>query len=139
MTLAHTFIDPRTWLTTNTPNLSIPMAIGFMVLSLALIALGVVASLMMSKKRKVDAYRAKTLTQLTTWFVIWGILGLLWTFSAYEQVNLFGAPFWVPIGIIAAGIWLATILRFHLRMVPKLRAAEMERAAREKYLPKRKR
>ena len=135
MTLAHTFVDPRTWLTLSPPNLNFAWAIGFTLGFVVFVALGIVSSVFAGKYRRRDAYRAKVLDRLATWFAFWGILGMLWTFCAYETVNLFGAPFWLPLGIVAALAWLATILRFHIAVVPKLHAAEQERAARERYLP----
>lgn len=104
------------------------------VVMLVMLVIGFVILWRVKKKEAEHAIRVKR--QIGAWFITWGGLGLAWLFFVYERINVFGSPFWILLGFVGAVIWLVFILKYALRTAPRLRALEVERAAREKYLPK---
>lgn len=85
---------------------------------------------------KIDKPLRRVLQSVAQLCLTAGILGLLWTFFAYEQVPLLSARFWMlalAIGVLVrAGFigWTAHII------IPAEREAARVKERFEKYLPK---
>lgn len=65
-----------------------------------------------------------------------GIIGMLWTFSAYEQVAILSARFWVlilAIIFLVRAIWIGWTAHI---VIPAEREAARVKEKFEKYLPK---
>lgn len=67
-----------------------------------------------------------------------GLLGLLFTFSAYQQIAIFSARFWFLAIFLLFVVWEVFSIRYVVVRVPKKLAARREEAERIKYLPKKK-
>lgn len=120
------------------PNLTLQAA-GFFALAFVIfLAMGIIMLTVAAKSARTNPGFARGERKLASWFILWAVLGIAWVFFAFERINLFGAPFWLPLGVLGALLWLAFIVKYYLRTLPALRAAEHARAEREKYLPKKK-
>lgn len=78
------------------------------------------------------------LAKLGTPGIVAGLLGLLFTFTAYEQIAIFSARFWFLAVAILFVVWEIFSVRWMTVEVPKVRAARAERAEINKYMPKKK-
>ena len=67
-----------------------------------------------------------------------GALGLLCVWMGNEQVYFFGARFWLLGLALIFGVWLAFLLKYVLKTIPKRAAEFAEKARIEKYLPHKK-
>lgn len=78
------------------------------------------------------------LAKIGTPGIVAGLLGLLFTFTAYEQIAIFSARFWFLVVALLFVVWEIFSVRWMTVEVPKVRAARAERAEINKYMPKKK-
>lgn len=127
---------PQIFLTLNPPNIGLMFSAIASILAVA----GVVVSLFFSKYalliRRTDRARGSCYLRMSSWLATWSVLGLFWIFAAYERINLFGALFWILIGVVLALLWIAAIVvSFHRQQAIQSKEQSI-RGANERYLPK---
>ncbi len=123
------------WFDLTPVRMSPPLEIGFLVLFLLMIVLGL--SFRIMKKTRQDKFERTVFERATNLHLTLGLLGLLWLFLTFEEISIFGSRFWF---LILVGLFVAFMLRlyryrkFH---VPQLRLLEQSKAEANKYLPRR--
>lgn len=131
-------IDWQFWLDL-TP---IRMASAFEGMFFGLFALFIIAGAvirMVTRNRSYEKYRAEMLKRIAGIFTTTGIVGLVWFFFTFEEIQFFGARFWFLIIIVGIVIALVRLARFTKREVPVLQHREQSRSEVNKYLPRRSR
>lgn len=103
----------------------------------AVLAAGVIARVLAAKKSG-NMYWAKGGVKAARMCFWMAPIGFLLTWFAYEQVQFFGARFWLLAWALAFLIWLGFIIKYVMVVVPEQAADFAERARIEKYLPKKK-
>jgi membrane associated rhomboid family serine protease len=112
------------------PNVKLAM----LVLFVALIVFGVVASRFVKKSGSMLMIEgAKRLSLFGIWM---GIMGLILVFFTHELVYFFGARFWYLVWLVVAVWWLIAIIRHLTVVVPGQSASFAEKARIEKWIPK---
>lgn len=112
------------------PNVKLAM----LVLFVALIIFGVVASRFVKKSGSMLMIEgAKRLSMFGIWM---GIMGLILVFFTHELVYFFGARFWYLVWLVVAVWWLIAIIRHLTVVVPGQSASFAEKARIEKWIPK---
>lgn len=86
---------------------------------------------------KLDKYRGTVLRRVAGIASSAGIVGLVWFFFTFEEIQFFGARFWFLIWIIGVVIAIVQLVRFVKKDVPVLQHREQSRADVNKYLPRR--
>lgn len=123
------------WFDLTPIRMSAPFEIGFFIGFSLLIVLGL--ALRILKKGKKDKFERETLARATTLSFWIGALGLVWLFMSFEEIQIFGARFWIlPLALIAIA-FLIKIYRYAKIEVPKSRLLEQSKAEANKYLPRR--
>ncbi|MBI4133236.1 hypothetical protein HY478_01335 [Candidatus Uhrbacteria bacterium] len=130
--------DPSRWFTLRPPELSFAALKFFGVAALLFLIIGIVLVLAGGRLRARDPHLARGERRLGAWFITWPVVFLTWLFFAYERINFLGAPFWVLIALLAALVWLFSIIWYYVRTLPGIRARDALRQDREQYLPKKK-
>lgn len=87
-------------------------------------------------RKRGEEYRI-TMAKLGVPGITVGLLGLLFTFSAYQQIAIFSARFWFIAIFLLFIIWEIFSIRYVIVEVPKKLAVRREELERMKYLPKR--
>lgn len=128
-------LNPKFWFSIGWNPLSLPAAewmAGFFVI---LLIIGIVLPRAATARPHVPKFERTAWSKVRRPFVVAGLLGLLFTFFAYEQIAIFSARFWFL--VIALGFVISEILavRNLIIEIPQLKEEQEERAAREKYLP----
>ena len=84
-----------------------------------------------------DSLQKEVYKRFGTIGIVMGLLGLSWFFFRQERIPFFSWRFWlIPwLGIFVW--WLVITIRFVLKRVPVIRQQQLQRAAKDKYLPKR--
>lgn len=71
--------------------------------------------------------------------LIWlGVVGLLFFLLRQERVAFLGWRVWFLLWSVGAIIWASRLTLFWIKRVPAIRAEQEERAAREEFMPGRK-
>lgn len=99
-----------------------------------LIAAGI-AFRVLARRWKDKAFWAKAAPRFAAMMFTMGILGFLHLWLAYEQVYLWGARFWLIVWDLAFLGWLAWLLRYVFKVLPKEQAEYEEKMRIRKYLP----
>ncbi len=86
-----------------------------------------------------DRYRAITLKKIASLCSVSGVVGLVWFFFTFEEIQFFGSRFWFLVWILAVVAAVVAIVRYVKKEVPALQYREQSRADVNKYLPKRSR
>ncbi len=116
------------------PGTAVLMAVFFV----AFIAVGVLLWILPRKRLKADPPLRRALARGGNVCVATGLLGLLFTFTTYEQAGLFAARFWfLAIALLFLGWGGWTAWRAHI-LVPAERDAASIRERLDRYFPKRK-
>ena len=89
-----------------------------------------------AKKKSGSMFWAEGGKRLSSFGVWMGVFGLLLIFFTHELVYFFGARFWFLVWLAIAVLWLISIIRYLLAVVPKQSAAFAEKARIDKWLPK---
>jgi hypothetical protein len=100
---------------------------------LALFLFGLIAKIWRTYQG--DKFNKEILRRLGNLGLTMGLLGLLWMFFRQEHVLLLAWRIWLLVLAMIFFWWLSKILRYFLKRVPELRAAEAGKEMREKYLP----
>lgn len=123
------------WFDLTPVRMSVPFEIGFFIGFSLVIVAGLVCRIL--RKGNKDKFEREVLARITTLLFWIGSLGLIWLGLAYEEIQIFGARFWIiPLFIITL-ISLISTYRYHKIQVPQLRLAEQSKAEANKYLPRR--
>lgn len=109
----------------------------FAFFALAIIAGSVIR--MMIRNGKYDRYRAIMLKKIATLCSTSGVVGMVWFFLTFEEIQFFGSRFWFLIWVVAVLAGVVSIVRYVKKEVPALQHREQSRADVNKYLPKRSR
>ena len=120
----------------------IRMAAGFEAAFFAFFALVIVAGSvirMMIRNGKYDRYQTIVLKKIATLCSLSGVIGLVWFFLTFEEIQFFGSRFWFLIWIVGVLAGIVSIVRYVKKEVPTLQHREQSRADVNKYLPKRSR
>jgi len=113
------------------PSVKTALALAFA----GLIVIGVLARTI-AKKRAGDMFWAeggKRVASMAFWM---GFLGLFFVWCTHELVYFFGARFWFLVWLVVALVWIATIVRHLVGVVPGRKSAFAEKARIAKWLPK---
>jgi magnesium-transporting ATPase (P-type) len=94
---------------------------------------------MVTRNRSYEKYRAEMLKRVAGIFTTTGIVGLVWFFFTFEEIQFFGARFWFLVIIVGVVVALVRLARFTKREVPVLQHREQSRSEVNKYLPRRSR
>ncbi len=100
----------------------------------AMILAAIVLKLVSKRKKDTLAWAkgAPKFVALLGWM---GVFGLLMVWTSYEQIRFFGARFWFLVWDAVTIVWLLSILKFIIAVVPEQAAAYAERERIRKYLP----
>ena len=103
---------------------------GFIVLVIA----GLVLRLF--RHRSQEKLQRALLARVANLLTTMGLLGFIFFFFLYEQINFFGSHFWFLLWLIGVVVWIVTIVRFARIQVPAMRGQQSRQKERAKYLPK---
>ena len=90
----------------------------------------------MSKKRSGDMFWAEGGKRVASMGLWMGVTGLLIVWFTHELIYFFGARFWYLVWLAIAFVWIISILRFLIAVVPKKKAEYAEHARIRKWIPK---
>jgi len=116
------------------------LASTFEAMFFALFALCIIAGAvirMMVRNGSYDKYRAEMLKRIAGICSMTGVVGLVWFFLTFEEIQFFGARFWFLVILIGVIVAVIRLIRFVKREVPVLQHREQSRAEVNKYLPRR--
>ncbi len=119
----------------NTPSSFTPsFETGF----LYLFALAVVGGLAarINAKTKPDKYQKMLRLRLGSGLITFGILGLIWYFLSFEEIQVFGMRFWFLLLMVGMIIWGYNLYRYFTKTVPALIRQEQSKAEANQYLPR---
>ena len=100
-----------------------------------LVALSIIISIVIKKKKEEDPWVAKGFQKVSSWCLTMGVAGLMIFFFSFEQVPILSMRFWFAGWAIWAVIWAVFILKFFIKVIPVEKAMIKEKARLEKYLP----
>lgn len=83
-----------------------------------------------------DALQKEVYKRFGTIGIVMGLLGLMWFFFRQERIPFFSWRFWLIPWLSIFIWWIVRAIRFTVKRVPVIRAQQLARAAKEKYLPK---
>lgn len=118
------------------------LASTFEAMFFALFALTIIAGAvirMMVRNGSYDKYRAEMLKRIAGICSMTGIVGLVWFFLTFEEIQFFGARFWFLVILVGVVVAVIRLILFVRREVPVLQHREQSRAEVNKYLPRRSR
>jgi hypothetical protein len=128
--------SPSYWLTLDPPAVWEGAGRSLIVVFVGMLIASVVVRRMKLPQAK-DRHEAGIYRRVIEFLTVMGAIGIVLFFFSFEQIRLLGArPLylaWIA-GLVA---WIVTIVRYARRDVPGARQREQDRAARDKYLPKR--
>ncbi|TAK05302.1 hypothetical protein EPO33_05050 [Patescibacteria group bacterium] len=113
------------------PNTAILMAVAFGLLA----AVGALLPRIVARGRQIPKFERKAWAGVGRPAVAAGVMGMFFTFCAYQQVAILSARFWfllVAVAFIAAE---ARAIRTLVQETPRLKDDAATRAAAAKYLP----
>jgi magnesium-transporting ATPase (P-type) len=94
---------------------------------------------MMVRNRSYDKYRGQMMNRIASVCSSTGIVGLIWFFFTFEEIQFFGSRFWFLVIMTGAAFALVRVARFVQKEVPVLQHREQSRADVNRYLPRRSR
>jgi hypothetical protein len=128
-----TFLTPSFWFSLQAVSIVAGAGRILLFLFLAMVLSGVTARI---RARGIADRFAKTVwRRAARLLVAMGLLGLVFAFFGYEDVQFLGARFWYLAWFAVTALWAASIARYALRVAPVERLSDAERRARDKYLP----
>lgn len=65
-----------------------------------------------------------------------GLLGIAWTFFAYEGIPILSGRFWLVLWVAGVGVWAYAIFRYYTNEYTGYKEKIAERERLERYLPK---
>lgn len=105
----------------------------YFVLFLSLVIIGAVVRLVTKRSQK-DRYAREVSRRLATFFVVMGVLGLIYWFFAFERLPFLSSRFWLPGWLIGALYWVYAIVHYATRTAPKERERLHAHGEDRKYL-----
>jgi|GEM_PF-1895301 len=129
-------IDPS-WLFRSVYYLQLKSAIILSIIFLLVIITGIIFWFVLSKYEKTRTLLYQDLKEkIFTSLIVYGIIGLLIVFVAYEAIPYLSMPFWLILWFILFIIWkVKTILYYYLVFQNKIKNFH-EAKVLSKYLPK---
>jgi hypothetical protein len=127
--------SPAFWFDLTPTRLSSAFEIGFFVLFTLMVLGGLIVRIV--NKQRQDKFERLTLARVAATLLWTGLLGLLWLFLAFEEIQIFGARFWFLVLAAAFAVSWLSIYRFWTLKVPQQRMLEQSKAEVNKYLPRR--
>ncbi len=89
------------------------------------------------KKTKENKYEREVFGRLARLCLTVGVVGLVWSFFSFEEIQIFGSRFWLLLIVIWVVSWLISIYRYWTIEVPDMRVREQSKAEANQYLPRR--
>lgn len=132
-----TFLKPSYWLSF---DFAIVDGVGGRVVFagfLVLLLIGIFSRIVAVHKTE-DRYMKEAGLRFATLFITMGLLGLMFFFFSFEHIRFFGARFWYLLWLIGSVTWFVFLVRFVKKEIPYKRARDLERVAKLKYMPKKK-
>ncbi|MEK7105455.1 MAG: hypothetical protein AAB865_02120 [Patescibacteria group bacterium] len=126
---------PAFWFNANPAPLSTAGERTLFIVFAVFLVLGAIIR-MVATHRSEDRHVTEVFSRIGRLGVTMGLLGLLAFFFMFENVPLLGARFWLLVWGVGLIVWIVTIVRYIVKVVPAERAEELARQEREKYLPK---
>lgn len=120
----------------------IRMAPAFEAMFFGLFALAVIAGSivrMVVRNGSYEKYRGEFLKRIANICSYTGLVGLIWFFLTFEEIQFFGSRFWFLVILIGAAFAVFRVIRFAKKDVPVFQHREQSRADVNKYLPRRSR
>ena len=103
-------------------------------LFLVLVLAGLVLRMIYNNKKGTLA--AQVYRRFSNFGFTYGLLGLLWLWFRQENVPFLAWRFWLLILAVTAVWWLAKLLNYCCRRLPKIKEEQAAQILRNKYLPK---
>ncbi|MDD4995263.1 MAG: hypothetical protein PHW53_02270 [Patescibacteria group bacterium] len=100
-----------------------------------LVALSVVISIIIKKKKEEDPWVAKGFQKVSSWCLTMGVAGLMIFFFSFEQVPILSMRIWFAGWAVWAVIWMIFIIMFFVKTIPAEKSRIKEKERLEKYLP----
>ncbi|MBU1131551.1 hypothetical protein KJ840_05475 [Patescibacteria group bacterium] len=102
---------------------------------LGAIILGVISSVLRSKKFKDNKLAKKVWQKIGNWSYSFGGAGLVLIFLKQQRVPYLGMRVWFVLWLLAFFVWLLFILKYIFIKVPKIKKEQKKKKEFEKYLP----
>lgn len=138
MNFLFPLIDWHFWFDLTPTRMASTFEAGFFAIFAFMIIAGAVVR-MVVRNASYDKYRGQFLKRIAGIATSTGIVGLVWFFLTFEEIQFFGSRFWFLVILIGAVISVIRVLRFAKKDVPVLQHREQSRADVNKYLPRRSR
>lgn len=94
--------------------------------------------IVLAYRRGIDGLTRRLLLKLTTWSLSTGLVTAILGFFRYQNALFLSMRLWILLWFLIAFIWLLTIVRYWLLVIPRRRAEQRERNEFMKYLPQKK-
>ncbi|MEI6288589.1 MAG: hypothetical protein WCP18_03365 [bacterium] len=95
--------------------------------------------IMIAKKvKKYEAHFAFLLQKYATCLLTMGLIGLIMVWLRFEQAFFLSSRFMLVIWLLAFAWWLAMIIKYQYKALPKIKEQIAKHQEFRKYLPKRK-
>ena len=105
----------------------------FVILFLALILTGIVMRLMVSSRQ--EKTTKIIFRRFSSFCMTMGLWGIAWLFFRQERVVFLAWRFWLMLWLIVTVWWLARILEYIVKRVPKIKEDQKMRRQKDKYMP----
>lgn len=92
---------------------------------------------MVTRNSAFEKYRAEMLKRIASILSTTGVVGVIWFFFTFEEIQFFGARFWFLVIMLGVAIAFIRLRLFLKRDVPVLQHRQQSRAEVNKYLPRR--
>ena len=101
---------------------------------LGLVFVGVIVRLV-NARGTMERHLGRVFGRVGRMLTVMGILGTILVFMSYEAIPFFGYRLWYGVWLLAILAWAISIAIFVKVRLPEIRAQEVSRREREKYLP----
>ncbi|MDP2586239.1 MAG: hypothetical protein Q8P32_00490 [Candidatus Komeilibacteria bacterium] len=88
-----------------------------------------------SNKNGLDKLTKIVWQKLGSLFLSFGIVGLILMFFKQQRVPYLGMRFWLALWLVICLVWLAFILKFIFKEIPRIKEERKKQAEIKKYLP----
>lgn len=105
----------------------------FLLLIIGKVGLRIYAGKMKKQLTKADK---KLYDLIQSLLLTMGLLGIAWTFFAYEGIPILSARFWLVLWVIGIGVWIYAIFRYYAQEYMDYKEKIAKRERLERYLPK---
>lgn len=129
--------SPSYWLTLDPPAVWEGAGRSLIVVFVGMLVASVVVRRMKLSQAK-DRHEAGLYRRVCELLSVMGIVGIVLFFFSFEEIRLLGARPAYLLWILGLAVWIVSIARYAKRDIPGARQREQDRAAQNKYLPKRK-